>query len=269
MKRMKMSRLWLFGDSYVYGCHSKGHWGHDLALQLNIAEENILNFGGPGCGPDWVCYQLVKHMHQFNKNNMLLFFNKQYGLREGAGIAKDDYAVVVIPPIFRSWFIDEAPEASHFPNLGDKAFVKGVLKNDRIVDKALFAGQVEAAKQYYYTRSRPDKVHFDRFAIAILLKYIQQNAFCNLVHVYSDPINEAEEYHIHKNQIGILDDISTEEFATEAARNKYHMKNNNKDFRNNHLSRDNHKIFANKLFTFFENGDTIDFTKDFLKGIYK
>jgi len=265
---MTMSKLWLFGDSYVYGCHSEGHWGHDLALQLNIAEEDILNFGMSGTGPDYVSYQLVKHMHQFNKNNMLLFFNKPYGLREGTGIAKDDYAVVVIPPIFRSWLVDEAPEASHFPNL-DKAFEKDVLKNGRINNEALFAGQVEAARQYYYTRNRPDKMHFDRFTIAILLKYIQQNAFCNLVYVYSDPINEAEEYHVHENQIGILDDVSTEEFVTEAVRNKYHIKNNNKDFRNGHLSRDNHKIFANKLFTFFENGDTIDFTKDFLKGIYE
>ena len=257
----KMSNLWIFGDSYGANCHEDNHWIHELSNLLSV--DDAYNFCIHGVGNDYIGYQLSRRFKKFNVDGSVTFANQESRITKY--IQPEDYVVILITPWYRQWHIDEAPEASHLPNLDNPRFKNSLLKNPTIRNKHVLEGQYENARHWFYTRNDAHKMYYERFAFVNFLQTLD----CNLAYIYTDPIIEADSYNIKTIQKGNLDETSTKEFKDEDTRDRYHKKNNNMDFRIGHLSIQNHKILAKKIFTYFENGDIIDLTTDFLEGLYQ
>jgi hypothetical protein len=161
---------------------------------------------------------------------------------------ENDYVIIQLTAMTRFWFFQDRP---HLSNIMNTIFAIGddVSKEEH---KA-----IELYIKHLHSDERSE-ITYNAFLAAFLytaktlegsVKFLILPGFHNITGVN-----------------GNLADVANLEFDSTQTRNMFYKKSS--DNRYNHLTECNHKILADKICNFFENGDTIDLTTGFVESIY-
>lgn len=158
-------------------------------------------------------------------------------------LAGDDYVVIQTTQKHRQWFFRDRPTIGNYW-IAD--FEKFVTPDQR-----------KAVDMYvdHLQSDLIDNVRWTQFSLA-LERLTPSIAARVLVLPGFESVNGV---------IGTLLEVSDNEFIDQENIQQYFYSNQGIDPRNNHLSAENHKILAEKIFNFFSNNEMIDLTTEFKK----
>lgn len=167
-------------------------------------------------------------------------FDKFFSVYNNLGF--NDKVIICPTSKNRIWLLEQFPELSNFNGLRSLDIVSSSEKK---------------AVEYYQKYLQHDKFYEVMYSMFILS--IRELCRNTSAHILILPT-----FHDVIGVVGNLTDVSEQEFLEEDVLTSYYK---NYDYRLNHLTEENHKILAVKVFNFFKNNTEIDLTCDFKKGI--
>jgi len=235
---MKKGKLWVFGDSYGqlpgkddFEKLKDQLWIPMLAEKLN--HSNFYNICHNGAANEWSYYNFVNNIHLIN--------------------AKEDTIVFIVTQIHRQWFF--------YDNIGvSNHYMSGI---EEYVDK----DKATAIRYYqkYLSDNPQDLIRAQWFLYS--LEMIKLKQAYNMIVLPGFRENDLD----YGNSIGCLFDVCVNEIkgkTMEAWRNWLTSKpRSGADPRTGHLSIDNHKILAEKLYNSVVHNQVLDLSKDFKEEI--
>lgn len=158
-----------------------------------------------------------------------------------------DYVVIQQTHKSRQWFFEDPTIANY---------------SLRDINKYISKDQDFALRQYvtHLQKDSIDELRFLQFGLSL------ERISAILQHVR---ILILPGFHEIPGVIGTLAQVCDEEFVDLSVINKFYESNDGKDPRINHLSGNNHKILADKIFEFFDQGKLVDLTTGFEKHFLK
>ena len=159
----------------------------------------------------------------------------------------DDYVVIQTTQKHRQWFFQDQPTISNYWIKDFERFV--TPDQSKAVD--MYAEHLQS--------DLIDDIRWTQFSLALerLTRLVDTNI---LILPGFNSVNGV---------IGTLLEVSDSEFINQDNIKQYFYSNQGIDPRNNHLSTENHKILAEKIFNFFSNNEMIDLTTGFKKQFLK
>lgn len=230
--------LWVFGDSYsVDSTFMKNNpdysqfiwepdncWVEKLAEKLYGDKHQRKIFAEYGVSNDWIFHSVTEQFDNIKPN---------------------DYVIVQLSSSSRKWFFEDRPKCS---NILSTAFRVGedISKEE---DKAI--------KMYgkYLHNLNLDDIIYKSYVLSLeyIALFFRQNDVKMIVLPGFHDVNGVK---------GNLGDICFNEFADEKSRTMFYD-GGTVDPRMNHITPDNHEILAEKIYRFFEHGETVDLTSGF------
>lgn len=217
--------LWSFGDSFsVHRSLIDNPPNYNLWLELVCKNLNLNYYESHA---DWGV------SNDWIYNNFDSFTTK---------FKPGDFIILQLTSFDRQWFFEDKPHYSNY-------YAKGI-------NEELTKEQYEAVKMYI-TYLKRDKIDSMRYSLLIsALERISQilNHTRILVIPGFNPIHSCK---------GTLVEVSENEFENKLNMQNFYDKNNGRDLRPNHLSKENHSILADKVTKFFTHGHRLNLTTDF------
>lgn len=237
---MEKNRIWVFGDSFAKDRETSSYthepYPNLLAKKLNTS---VVNFGKGGTSFDWVVY----HYHDV----MDL-------------IQKGDVVIVVLTSTNRRWIFESTPSSIGSHSL-EKTLKKTFNEEEiQVVKKILsnpFSELVEKNIELFVELLSYHQK--EKEFTAVVLPAFKDSQKCNINH--SNVIKTK----------GFLHQISIDEVLCEEDEDSEHVLMNffkeNIDPRMNHMTEQNHKILADKLFYSIRNLTDVDLSEGFHKEV--
>lgn len=233
-------------------------WWNILGKKLGV--ESVLNVSGSGTGLDWITWKLVSQLKEKHINPGDLIF------------------ISVTHPD-RKWAVEEAPWCSNLSCLENDTFKEDIVRqlkeSDQLEDEVKLRVQMDVAYQYWLHCRNPELETYTAFGFLYFIKEVcrRNNLGCVFLQTVSN-MGSFENININGfDTIGTVQDLAVNEFTgkTWADRNrkrdeaflnekKYWL---GRDQRIAHLTLDNHKILADKLFESIANKTELDLTTGF------
>lgn len=156
-------------------------------------------------------------------------------------MSSGDWVVVQTTQMHRQWFFEDLPDIANY-------WIKDF-------EKYVSTDRAKAVNMYveHLQQDRIDHVRWVQFSLA--LERLTQLVDVNMLILPGfNPVNGVS---------GTLDDVSAGEFVDRNFRQTYFDNNNGKDPRHNHLSPENHRVLADKVFNFFKKHELVDLKSGF------
>jgi len=164
-------------------------------------------------------------------------------------IQPNDYVILQLTECSRQWFFKDKPHFSNF---------KSIVNADTELSKQ----EINACNEYmkYLQRDEIDKHRYGITCLAIE----QLKTMFNTWHILVLP-----GFHSYHNVNGTLIDICNNEFAESTKIDQWYAKHDRFDPRPNHMSKNNHKVLADKIIDYFKFGTSLDLTVGFEQKFLK
>lgn len=264
------NRIVYFGDSFVDDTFNYDNllpdstpsdlWTAQLANKLNLPH---LNYAEAGVGMDYILTRLQWEL--INKN-----------------VTADDLIIIGLTSWDRKWIVRDYPQASHLMNLEYKSFWRYVLNQNPPEKRPQIEKQLSIATDYY-THSWNQPLSFtEHSAFNSHLIWLRDKHDLSLITIptFQPVILTGEEYLPDPNEgyynvTGYLNISSLKEFGGDEdqawhVRNRYIEKvwGKGMDMRPNHLSKVNHNILVDKLYSTIKHKTPLNLSEGFVENIY-
>jgi hypothetical protein len=270
-----MPKLFMIGDSFFAPIQPHSHgidkeeyhkfremfrpveWWNILGAKLGM--ECIINLSEAGTGLDWMCDRLVGELN--------------------SNINSGDIVLISLTHPDRKWAVEEAPYASNLACLQLESFreslIKDIKDSGKLKDEVKFRVQMEAAYQYWLHCKSERLDTYNSFGLIYFMKEIMRRKNIKPVFISSvSNIGTAENIYINGfNTLGTLQDVAINEFKgktfkdREIQRDSVFMRNtkwwNGRDQRIAHITFNNHKVLADKLYKSITNNAELDLKNGF------
>lgn len=227
-----MSKLWIFGDSYGVPLSTTIDWFWADQVREHLGCDKSENRCILGASNEAIQYCIMK---------------------ESSNIRSEDYVIVISTSIDRKWFFKDLPYAGNF-------FCSNL---EELVGRA----SANAVKQYILYLMNPDMIYINFHQFLGWVHYVTDKNKWNLIVI---PGFEEHNYPVsHRYTVtGSLYDACFAEFCTQED-NLWYYKDfcNGRDRRSGHLTKDNHKILAEKISETFKYSSPLDLTNGLLSNI--
>ena len=235
--------LYVFGDSFARELREKFCWYHIIAENLNT---NLVNFGEDGTG----CTNMIK---KFTDQN---FDHNSYFVILLSAPERLDYDFIP-----EGWTAPAYKDFSGEDNSRIIDVVDQVLKDEfelSNIKNVLFFKHIS---DYFISSSK--------FFVCTTFGFDNQKYFRNLYKLSNDRFYVSD---LNLDMISQQEFIDFDKMDCDTNMNRFKYDNGETKFildeRPNHFSRKNHKIFANILLDFFENGLTNIYSEDLFKKFH-
>tara|TARA_B100000123_G_scaffold192164_1_gene143664 strand:- start:228 stop:1109 length:882 start_codon:yes stop_codon:yes gene_type:complete len=257
-----MGKLYLFGDSFTAEpptnntsalkltrtVDTNNVWTYKLAEMLDCKPIFV---AVNGSGLDYAQFQFNKRLRKFNKNN--------------------DYIIISHTAPSRRWFVEKAPHCSNFLNYIhsngelDTGWLKQMLGGKEVASNGVQSMfQADIGRHYALGIARPELEHLYGESIITYFRYYQKQGY-NIINLPAT--HEPDSYNIEHNEffktIGNIDTVARNEFRGKDKLKAFTEILQGADGRVNHLSKENHEIFTQKLYKTFTESADLDLTTDF------
>ena len=233
-----MKTIFLFGDSYADpNPHNLGDKGKTyVELLSNYYNCSVINTGRGGASNEYIMDKFFDTIDQIKENDIVIFFTTWQG---------------------RKWVIEHLPGVATYLTLAKFLGGVGVSGKELSQEEISYCTTV-FLKSLDSFEERKAKAYI-KMMLSTLSEYQRKIGFKSIV---LNTFAENEKYDNFINTSGLLHNVNENEFAD--------MKNfheNYRDFRDNHLSKVNHSILAEKIIKAIESGEDIDLNSDFKEKI--
>jgi predicted nuclease of predicted toxin-antitoxin system len=227
-----MSDLWVFGDSFSFTNKTDTDiWQFLLAEKLNVA--GLHNYSAYGAANDWIYNSFKTHI---------------------SNIKDEDYIIIQTTDPARKWFIEDQPTVGNLATLLS-------LTNEELSEMQI-SKNIKKSIEMYMTH-----LYSDRLANIEFSQLNESLMFLKNIHNLNN-LRIINSIYSISGTLGTLLDVSTNEFVN-IDEMKCWYKHYGVDPRKNHLSKENHKVLADKLFTFLTSNSLLDLTTGFKQNFLK
>ena len=222
--------LWIYGDSFAVDWKVDWGWMRQLAPRLNA--ENCYVQSCAGTNNEWILKTFADDKH-----------------------SPGDIVVLFLTEPSRHWFFEDRPYLSNLASIINTKDAADVKREDE--------GKYEAIMQYYAHLHRDDLVDFrlQMMTDFIRVKSIEREIRLQVIPAFMMNIDWTD---LNPCIGNMTFSICDREFANHTDIPNWY--NQSIDTRANHMTLENHTIFADKLYTRFTQGGMLDLDSGFETG---
>lgn len=270
-----MPNLFMIGDSFFAPMHPRSYgiseeeyqkfremfrpieWWNILGTKLGV--EGVINLSLAGAGLDWMCDRLVEELN--------------------SNIKSGDIVLISLTHPDRKWAVEDLPHASNLSCLQLESFRESLIKDlknsGRLKDEVKVRVQMEAAYQYWLHCKSERLDTYNSFGLIYFMKKIMQRKNVKPYFISSvSNIGTAESIYINGfNTLGTLQDVAINEFKGKTFKDRQIQRDvaftsntkwwNGRDQRIAHITFNNHKVLADKLYESITINAELDLTSGF------
>lgn len=241
-----MNKLWLFGDSYADPVRLPGLKYHDESypryyhIVKDFYNYDLVNTGLGGCSNEYIMDQFLQNVEHIKENDIVLFLPTWHG---------------------RRWIFEDLPKlTTYFSYI--KYLKKVYADRDITEEEKLKCEQTFLDVVCPFERNKSE--NYIQMMLSTVSDYKTKIGFTGLI------INTFKTEHVSRNDnlinsTGFLHEISNKEFTD--LKNFHEKYIEYRDFRSNHLTPQNHRLFGKKIIESIETGKDLDLTSGFLSNI--
>ena len=231
--------LWVIGDSFSVDSNVinpepvSWQWHRILTNKLQIKDTTII--AEFGISNEWILMNLTAILKEAKENDII---------------------IVQTTESARYWFFSDHPWYSN---------IQGMLDKDKTFNGLISKNEAKAVELYYkhIQDEQKDNLRLDSY-YALLNQFIENAAQKNIQMYVLPGFQQPLFFSIKGNNIiGTLNHVSVAEFTSEKEREDWFIKKQEPDRRLNHMAKENHEIFADKLYETIKYKKDLDFTKGF------
>ena len=231
--------LWVIGDSFSVDSNlinsEPVYWQWHKILTNKLQIKNTTVIAEFGVSNEWILMNLTAILNEAKENDIII-------------------AQTTEP--HRYWFLSDHPWYSN---------IQGMLDKDKTFNGVISKKEATAIELYYkhIQNDEKDKLRLDSY-YALLNEFNKLLAEKN-VQLYTLPgFNMPYYFPILGYKVkGTLNQVSVAEFTSEEEGEDWFIKKQEPDRRLNHMTKENHEIFADKLYETIKYKKDLDFTKGF------
>lgn len=240
-----MGTFRVYGDSFGTDMGLEWQYVNRLQQYLDMPQENFSIFG---CANEWIIKNLLYDLVYDN-------------------IKPDDFVLVVTTSETRHWLFKNIPDVSNFNGIAD-------------LYTALNSREIAALKGFVAHLQNTDLDVQRYFANSALIRNLAQaveslGARCLVIPGFTNPVMSdlrarwLESYIYHNPSVvgSLNNDVCFKEFDSLDTSVKWYRTYNLPDIRANHMLKQNHDVFYDKIIDHLENGTAIDLTQGFNTGV--
>ena len=237
-----MNTIFLFGDSYAEAFYpmrtglSEDEDKTYVKLLSNYYNCPVINTAKGGAANEYIMEKFFDTVDQIKENDIVIFLPTWHG---------------------RRWLIEDLPSLTSYLNLAK--FIGGVAGHGRELSEEEISYCTEVFLKSLDDFEQRKSTAYIKMMLSTLSEYQRKIGFKSIV---INTFAENEKYDNFINTSGLLHIVNENEFADIK---KYHE--NYREHRDNHLSKVNHAILAEKIIKAIESGEDIDLTSDFKEKI--
>ena len=228
-----MSTLWIYGDSFGVDWKIDWVWQRSLAERLGV--DRAVNQSCSGSANEWSAMTFRDDPHE--KGDVVIFF---------------------LTNTARQWFWEDRPYLSNLTNITQTKDAIQLQRNEK--DK------YDAAMSYWLHLQRDDidQLRMEHLIDSIRVKMIERELLLQVIPSFDLKIDWTDLAPCKGSMTACVGDA---EFVNKTEMDKWYQQSI--DTRANHMVKDNHLVFAQKLFDRFTTNSPLDLTTGFETGFLK